>query len=385
MLINETISTYKSIFGSEPEVVVSAPGRVNLIGEHTDYNEGFVLPAAIDRRIVIAAGARSDDAMVLHALDFNESATLPLNQLAFRKDQFWSNYPQGVAHFLQRHGFQLSGMNVCIKGDIPRASGLSSSAAFEIASAHAFKTLNQLSIDNLSIIRLCQRAENEFVGVACGIMDQFISCLGKKDNAMFLDCRTLDYKMVPFPKGTKLVVCDTGLKRELAKSEYNLRRAECNEGVAKLSTVLPNISALRDVTLDDFHRYQHLLQPIVQKRCRHVISEDERVLESITALQENDIKRFGQLMYESHRSLKEDYEVSCLELDAIVEIARGTEGVFGARMTGAGFGGCAICLVDNGRATELIARLESEYPKRTRIEPKIYACSIEDGVTVYRL
>lgn len=366
-------------------MVVSAPGRVNLIGEHTDYNEGFVLPAAIDRRIVIAAGARSDDLMVLHALDFNESVSLPLSRLAFRQDQFWSNYPQGVAHFLQQHRFQLSGMNACIRGDIPRASGLSSSAAFEIASACTFKALNQLSIDDLSIIRLCQKAENEFVGVACGIMDQFISCLGKKDNALFLDCRTLDHRMVPFPKGTKLIVCDTGVKRELAKSEYNRRRAECNEGVAKLSTVLPGIRALRDVSLDDFHRYQHLLQPVVQKRCRHVIFENERVLESIAALQENDVKRFGQLMYESHRSLKEDYEVSCLELDAVVEIAQQVEGVFGARMTGAGFGGCAICLVDNGRATELIARLESEYPKRTRIEPKIYACSIEDGVTVYRL
>jgi len=385
MLVNGTISIYKSIFGSEPEVVVSAPGRVNLIGEHTDYNEGFVLPVAIDRRIVIAAGERSDSLIVLHSIDFNESVTIPLNSLAFRQNQFWSNYPQGVAHFLRQEGFQLGGMNACIKGDIPQASGLSSSAAFEIASAYVFKTLNHLAIDDLSIIKLCQKAENEFVGVACGIMDQFISCFGKKDNALFLDCRTLDYKMVPFPRGTKLVVCDTGVKRELAKSEYNRRRAECNEGVTVLSSVLPIIKALRDISPDDFDRYRSMLAPIVQKRCRHVISENQRVLETVKALQGNDINRFGQLMYESHRSLKEDYEVSCFELDTIVEIAQQTNGVFGARMTGAGFGGCAICLVRDEKVSELIAHINEEYPKRTGLQPKIYECLIEDGVTVYSL
>jgi galactokinase len=369
-------------YGSPPACVVSAPGRVNLIGEHTDYNDGFVLPAAINRATAIAASPRPDHSLLLHAENLGATMLLDLKDLHPRKTGSWSNYPAGVALFLLKQGISLRGASMVIKGDIPRGAGLSSSAALEVASAYAFLTLNDVTMPPLEVIKLCQKAENDFVGVKCGIMDQFISCLGKKDHALLIDCRSLDYVHVPFPAGVHLIVCDTGVKRALASSEYNRRREECAAGVSLLSTRIPGIQMLRDVTPGYLMEFGELLDPVVLKRCRHVVTENDRVTRSVDALRANDLVQFGNLMYASHASLRDNYEVSCAELDAVVEICSKVDGVLGARMTGAGFGGCAICLVREVYTDAVIERLQREYPPRTGKTPGITVCTFEQGVTV---
>ncbi len=384
VLAHHSAAVFRARYNSAPDCIVSAPGRVNLIGEHTDYNDGFVLPAAINRCTVIAASPRDDQNLVIHAEDLKSTMMLSLGDLTPRKNGAWSNYVAGVALLLQQRGAQLRGASMVIHGDIPRGSGLSSSAALEVASAYALMTLSDLDIPELEVIRLCQRAENEFVGVKCGIMDQFISCLGRKDHALRIDCRSLEYVRVPFPAGVRLLVCNTGVKRALASSEYNHRREECSEGVRKLAAFLPGIRMLRDVTPAQLERYASALDPVVHRRCRHVVTENARVEFSVAALKDGRLADFGRLMIESHMSLRDDYEVSCAELDAAVEICTGCEGVLGARMTGAGFGGCAICLVNEDSANAVIARLQREYPERTGRTPGILLCTLEDGVSVHR-
>jgi galactokinase len=373
---------FSSKYGSPPACTVSAPGRVNLIGEHTDYNDGFVLPAAINRTTAIAASPRPDHSLLIHSENLGATMLLDLKDLQPRKTGSWSNYPAGVAHFLLKQGISLRGATMVIKGDIPRGAGLSSSAALEVASAYAFLTLNGVTMPPLDVIKLCQKAENDFVGVKCGIMDQFISCLGKKDHALMIDCRSLDYTHVPFPSAVRLIVCDTGVKRALASSEYNKRREECTAGVQFLATRIPGIRMLRDVTAGHLMEYGELLDPVVLKRCRHVVTENDRVARSVEALRTNDLAQFGNLMYASHASLRDNYEVSCAELDVVVEICSTVDGVLGARMTGAGFGGCAICLVRDQNTDAVIERLQQEYPTRTRKNPGITVCTFEQGVTV---
>jgi galactokinase len=384
VLAHRSAAVFRARFNSAPDCVVSAPGRVNLIGEHTDYNDGFVLPAAINRCTVIAASPRDDQNLVIHAEDLKSTMMLSLGDLTPRKNGAWSNYVAGVALLLQQRGARLRGASMVIHGNIPRGSGLSSSAALEVASAYALMTLSDLDIPELEVIRLCQRAENEFVGVKCGIMDQFISCLGRKDHALRIDCRSLEYVRVPFPAGVRLLVCDTGVKRALASSEYNHRREECSEGVRKLAAFLPGIRMLRDVTPAQLERYAQALDPVVHRRCRHVVTENARVEASVASLKDGRLADFGRLMIDSHMSLRDDYEVSCAELDAVVEICTGCEGVLGARMTGAGFGGCAICLVNEESANAVIERLQREYPERTERTPGILLCTLEDGVSVHR-
>jgi len=362
--------------------VVSAPGRVNLIGEHTDYNDGFVLPAAINRTIAIAAGPRPDRNLMIHAENIGATILLDLNDLTPRKVGAWSNYPGGVAYFLQQRGISLRGANLVIKGDIPRGAGLSSSAALEVASAYAFLTLINHTLSEIDVIKICQKAENDFVGVKCGIMDQFISCLGKKDHALKIDCRSLTYEHVPFPPGVRLIVCDTAVKRALASSEYNKRREECNAGVVVFARHMPEVRKLRDVTLPQLRLYETELGPVILRRSRHVITENDRVERSVTALCTGDLELFGQLMYASHFSLRDDYQVSCPELDAVVDICSAVEGVLGARMTGAGFGGCAICLVREPQSEKVIDQLLLEYPRRTGKTPGIVSCTFENGVAV---
>jgi galactokinase len=383
-LEQEVFALFTGKFRSSPGCIVTAPGRVNLIGEHVDYNGGFVLPAAINRATSIAAGPRNDSSLFIHAENLGATMLLDLKDLTPRRSGAWSNYTAGVAHFLQQRGLTLRGANVLIKGTIPRGSGLSSSAALEVASAYVFLTLNNLSLPAIEVVQLCQRAENDFVGVKCGIMDQFISCLGKKDHALKIDCRSLDYDHIPFPSGVRLVVCDTAVKRALAASEYNKRREECNRGVAALAERIPGISMLRDITPEQFRTCESTLEPTVRKRCRHVVSEIERVEHSAAALRRGDLPAFGKMMYASHASLRDDYEVSCKELDAVVEISSSVDGVLGARMTGAGFGGCAICLVRDSAVEAVTERLRHEYPKRTGKTPGIVVCTFEDGVSVRR-
>ncbi len=381
-LEHDVVEAFTSRFGSPPACIISAPGRVNLIGEHTDYNDGFVLPAAINRTTAIAASPRPDHSLLLHAENLGATMLLDLKDLHPRKTGSWSNYPAGVAHFLLESGVSLRGATMVIKGDIPRGSGLSSSAALEVASAFAFLTLNDVHMASLDVIKLCQKAENDYVGVKCGIMDQYISTLGKKDHALLIDCRSLESVHVPFPAGVRLIVCDTGVKRSLATSEYNKRRSECAEGVSVLASRIPGIRNLRDVNPGHLMEFGDLLDTVVLKRCRHVVTENERVTRSVEALRAGDLIHFGGLMYASHASLRDNYEVSCNELDAVVEICSGVDGVLGARMTGAGFGGCAICLVKEQNTDAVIERLERDYPKRTGKTPGITVCTFEQGVSV---
>jgi len=381
-LVRQAIQVYEETFSAHPLCVATAPGRVNLIGEHTDYNLGVVLPAAINRCIAIAAGPRTDDQLVIHSETMNDLVQVTLGDLRPLKYSTWSNYLTGVAFFLQRRGANLRGANISVSGNIPQAAGLSSSAALEIASAFAFTAMNDLHFSDIDLIRLCQQAENEFVGVSCGIMDQFVSCMGKQHQALYLDCRTLLYKHVGLPEEVSLLVCNTGVQRELSRSEYNKRRQECLFGVKQLATRLPGIESLRDVSWDQFMTTRHLLTPVIEKRCRHVLSENGRVRAAVDALERRDVVEFGKLMYQSHFSLRNDYEVSSPELDAVVDICAESDGVYGARMTGAGFGGSAICLVDNGAVEGVSARLLREYPKRTNKLPTIYVCRFEDGASI---
>jgi len=382
---------FLEIFGHEPTTVVRAPGRVNLIGEHTDYNDGYVLPVAIDRSIRMAAAPRPDRQVVLHALDFNQRTEFSLDDLQHDTQHPWSNYQRGVAFFLQEQGFALPGMNAVLSGDIPIGSGLSSSAAVEVATAYTWQVLSGFSLNRVELALLCQRAENEFVGMKCGIMDQFISALGQRDHALLIDCRTLEHELVrlgaadgsPRPSAT-IVICDTMKRRGLVDSEYNARRRECEEGVHLLQKHLPGIKALRDVSPAQFERYQDSLPEVVRRRCRHVVYENERVLQSVEALKGGDLATFGRLMNESHISLRDDYQVSCRELDVMVEAAWQIEGVYGSRLTGAGFGGCTVNLVAEEAVERFHAHVAAEYQAATGIEPQIYVCTIEEGVEEVR-
>jgi galactokinase len=377
-----TAEIFKTTFATPPTCVSSAPGRVNLIGEHTDYNNGYVFPVAINRQTIIAASVRTDNKLRIYAHNFNSCVEVALDKLERTKEKSWSNYTKGVAAALQENGIKLTGANLLIHSDIPNGAGLSSSAALEMASAYALLALNNIAMPPLDMINVCHNAEFHFVGVHCGIMDQFISCLGKKDHALFLDCESLEHEHVHIPSGCKLVVCDTGVKRNLAASEYNVRRQQCSEGAQQLSYVLPSVKTLRDVSVRQFEQFKGKLGDIIRKRCRHVIHENERVLQSVHALKSNDLSEFGKLMYQSHLSLKNDYEVSCAELDAVVDICAEVDGVYGARMTGGGFGGAAICLVRSEQVEEVVVRLSKEYPQKTGRKPAIQICTIEDGADV---
>ncbi len=356
-----------------------APGRVNLIGEHTDYNDGFVLPAAIDRDVLMAVRPHGGRTVTLVSLDFEGVSTFSLDEIGYDPAQPWSNYLRGVCFVLEEAGFHLRGADVIFGGDVPIGSGLSSSAALEVATATAFLSLAEYDVPGEEIARLCQRAENEFVGTRCGIMDQFISALGEADRALLIDCRTLAHRSIPVPPGVKLVVGDTGVRRGLVSSEYNTRRGQCEEGVAILQTVLPGITALRDVTPEQLATHKALLPEMVYRRCRHVVTEDARVLQAVGAMEAGDLLTLGRLLNASHESLRDDYEVSCRELDTMVEIARRQPGVYGARMTGAGFGGCTISLVAAEHADAFVAAVAPAYEAAVNLTPAIYVCAASAG------
>ena len=377
-------TTYQQKFGQAPELLVSAPGRVNLIGEHTDYNDGFVLPVAIDKKIIIGGSRRADDVVRLYSLNFGEFQEFSISSLI--KQNTWSDYVKGVVSELLQDGHHLRGFNAVLEGNVPRASGLSSSAAIEVASAFFMAQMFQLSMSGEEMAKLCQRAENRFVGVNCGIMDQFISRLGKLGHALLIDCRDLRYQLVPFEvEGCSIVMCNSNVKRQLVDSAYNERRSQCEEGARLLKAKLPAIAALRDVTSAQLHAHAALLPPLTFQRCRHVVTENERVTQAVEALNANNIVRFGELLNQSHESLRDDYQVSCKELDMLVELARGVNGTIGSRMTGAGFGGCTVSLVQDSAVETFRQVVVAQYKERTGITADVYISKAEDGARVETL
>ena len=352
---------------------------MNLIGEHTDYNDGFVLPAAIDREVLMAAKLSGTREVRLHSLDYDGESRFSLDAIHHDHKEKWSNYPRGVCAVLQAAGYPLRGAEIVFSGDVPIGSGLSSSAALEVATAVTFLALSGLEVPGEQIARLTQQAENEFVGTRCGIMDMFISALGQREAALLIDCRSLRFRAIPLPAGLKLVIGDTGVRRGLVTSEYNARRGECERGVELLRQVLPEIIALRDVTPEQLETHQALLSNLTYRRCRHVVSENARVLRAVEVMTAGDAEELGRLFDASHESLRDDYQVSCTELDALVEIARRQPGVYGARMTGAGFGGCTVTLIAAEHADAFTAAVAPAYHAATGREAQIYICSVSPG------
>jgi len=360
------------------EHAAAAPGRVNLIGEHTDYNDGFVFPIAIDRHVYAAVRGRGDRRVRVVAARLGESCEFALDAIAPDPHQRWSNYVRGVALGLIGQGLELRGVDMAIGGNLPIARGLSSSAALELATAQAFVVAAGSSIELRDEAILCRRAENEFVGVGCGIMDQYICSMGERGKAMLLDCRQLTSEMVPVPEGAVFVVCDTGKPRELKRSAYGERQAQCRAGAAQLG-----VSSLREATMEQLERSRRSMDEVVWRRCRHVIAETARTQEAAAHLRRGNLDAFGDLMNASHASLRDDYEVSCEELDAMVEAARGAPGCHGARLTGAGFGGCAVALVDLDAVEEFRRHTRAGYVARiTEHAPSIYPIQASDGVSV---
>jgi galactokinase len=369
---------FRAKFGANPRVY-RAPGRVNLIGEHTDYNEGYVMPVALGFYCWVAISPRDDRKLVMSSDGFSDPAEVELDSPEIRPRKTWSDYPVGVALELKRAGVPLRGANLLIHGEIPMGAGLSSSAAIEVATALALAEQAGHSPDRVQLALQCQKAENEFVGARCGIMDQFISLHGRKNHALLLDCRALDFELVPIPECVRLVICNTMVKHEHASSGYNQRRAECEEAVQRLAKVLPGIRSLRDVTLDQLELHRKTFSNILYKRALHVITENARVRDATEALRAEDLERFGKRMAESHASLRDLYEVSCAELDLMVEQAHGQEGVYGARMTGGGFGGSTINLVESRFADAFRENMARGYEKETGIVPQIYICAAAEG------
>ncbi len=367
--------------GSDP-LIVRSPGRVNLIGEHTDYNQGFVLPAAIDKAIYLAIGPRSDDGIHLFSIDLDQNYTCSLD-LPEPTAEHWPNYLLGVVQQLQQAGRPPQGFNCVFAGDIPLGSGMSSSAALECATAFALNELFDLGLDKLTMVRLSQRAENVFVGVQCGIMDQFASMFGRRGQVIRLDCQSLDYAFFPFHlEGIRIVLLDTNVKHTLASTEYNTRRRQCETGVRLIRAHDPEVTSLRDVSQEDLDRYVAPVDELVYRRCRFIVGENARLLAATEDLQNGDLASFGRKMFETHDGLSREYEVSCRELDFLVDQVRDDPAVIGARMMGGGFGGCTINLVRESAIDKLVERIAPVYRKAMRREIKVYVAQIEDGTSI---
>jgi len=373
------VAAYQGRWGCPPKWVVRAPGRVNLIGEHTDYSDGFVLPLAINRAIWIALEPREDQQVVVHSVDFGETATIELATLA-RAQPSWQEYLKGVAWSLQEAGFRLKGWSGLLQGDVPLGAGLSSSAALEMATARAFAAASDLPWDPAGMARLGQRAENQWVGVNCGIMDQLISAVGRAEHAMLIDCRSLEAQPVPFPPGTAVVVLDTGTRRGLVDSAYNERRATVEAAARRFG-----VKALRDVSLARLNDEAASLDETTRRRARHVVSENQRTLDAAEAMRRGDAVTLGLLMNQSHASLRDDYEVSSDALDAMVQCALEQTGCYGARMTGAGFGGCAVALIDAQAAGEFGPAVAAGYQATTGHVPSVYVCRATEGAAAFAI
>jgi galactokinase len=363
---------FRQRFGAEPGLF-RAPGRVNLIGEHTDYNDGFVLPAALDLATYVAIAPRPDRLIRVHSVNLDRDCAFDLDTPQQRAGE-WSDYIRGVAVELKRSGLPLVGADVAVMSALPMGSGLSASAALEVAFGYALLSQAGASVDRLELAKICQRAENEFVGMRCGIMDQFISCHGVDGCALLLDCRSLAARPIPIDPGVRIVVCNTMVHHQLATSAFNERRQECEEAVALLSKAMNGVLALRDVSVESFEQNAPLLPERLRRRARHVVHENARVIEAAAAFEARNFHEVGRLMNASHESLRHDYEVSCPELDLMVDLARMAPGVHGARMTGGGFGGCTVSLVDAGDAERFAEIVGPAYQKATGLEPMIFSC-----------
>lgn len=366
------------IFGAQP-TIFSAPGRVNLIGEHTDYNDGFVMPSAIGLRTSVAISRNSDRKLKIHSLDFPQTFEFDYDHLPQQATGAWCDYVLGIVIALQKRGQAPLAANLLVQSEIPIGAGLSSSAAIEVASALAILSLNGQSLPMQDIAKLCQVTENTFIGARVGIMDQFVSCLGKAGQAIWLDCRSLEFDFIPVPDRVRIVICNTMVKHQHAGGEYNRRREECEQGVKLLADWYPEIRALRDVSIDQLAQHRLQIPDTIYKRCRHVVEENDRVRHGVCCLRAGDLDGFGRLMRESHRSLRDLYEVSCRELDVMTEVAEALPGYRGGRMTGGGFGGCTVNLVDASQAETFTHQIARAYEQVTAIAPVTWISSAADG------
>ena len=380
----ENEKRFKEVFQQNAEKSYFSPGRVNLIGEHTDYNGGNVFPCALTLGTYGVASLRKDNTIRMYSENFQDQGVVEfsLDDLTYSKAHDWANYPKGVIAFLRKEGHHIEqGMDIYFNGNIPNGAGLSSSASIEVLTAYMMKDLFQLEISMINLVKLCQKVENEFMGVNSGIMDQFAVAMGKKDQAILLDTNTLEYRYSPvLLENASLVVSNTNKKRGLADSKYNERRAECEEALKRLQTVLP-ISSLGEIDSETFGKYQHVIEDdVLIKRAKHAVTENERTLLAVKALESNEIEEFGKLMNASHESLKEDYEVTGTELDTLVELARKVSGTIGSRMTGAGFGGCTVSIVQNDAIERFIQEVGTSYEEIIGYKAEFYVVSIGDGV-----
>ncbi len=381
----------KTTLISNPQYDIIAPGRVNLLGEHVDYNDGVVLPAAIDRHVHLQARLVDRPQLILHALDLRDQVGIDLKTLTGKQPTAthslpdWARYPSGVAWAALQQGLPVRGVEAAFTSTVPIGAGLSSSAAVEVAFAGLWNHIGGWQMNGLELAQLSQHAENAFVGVNCGLMDQFACACGIQDHALRFDTRSLEFQAVPLPPGSALVIADSGVRRSLSNSAYNQRRADCEQAVNILKNYLPHIKSLRDVSALEFALYADHLSEVVQLRARHVVEEIARVEEAVTTLRNGDVDAFGRLMLAGHASLRDLYQVSIPELDVLVEIAAGLPGCWGARLSGAGFGGCTVNLVNEENATEFIRDLEAGYRQYTGKQATVYLCHASDGVAVHRL
>jgi len=363
----------------EAPILVRSPGRINLIGEHTDYNEGFVLPAAIDKEIVLGVAPADSDNCKLYAADYEQLLEFKLEEIQ-KSGKSWHNYFLGVLDELGRRGIYLQPFNCVFGGDIPIGGGLSSSAALTCGFAYALNELFNLKLSKLEMVQICHQAENNFVGVHCGIMDQFANIFSRKDYVLKLDCRSLEYELIPFGfRDASLLLLDTQISHDLASSEYNLRRQQCETGLAEIKKIDNSVRSLRDVSPELLQEMKSKLHPVILKRCNYVVREIERVAQACEALKRNELNDFGQLMFETHAGLRDGFEVSCPELDFLVDTARSNTEVVGARLMGGGFGGCTINLVQERSSDKFISKIQRQYQSKFGKELKIYHVKIESG------
>ena len=382
------LKTFREKFGVAPAFVARAPGRVNLLGEHVDYNDGFVLPAAIDRATYIAFSPVDSDESTLVAADFDEIAVFSLKTLITKTQSDgsampeWAYYPAGVMWAFSDAGLVAPAMIAVFSSDVPRGSGLSSSASVEMAFGVAWQKLAGWKLSAMELARLGQKAENKYVGVNCGVMDQFASACGETDRLLYLDCRSLQWQTVPLSPDVSIVVADTTIRRKLTSGEYNKRRDACEAAVKILKTDLHGMTALRDIDVETFNKLSFKLPEVVEKRARHIVEEIERSQQAIPLLKEANFVHFGQLMNECHSSLRDLYEVSCLELDVMARVAQSLPGCFGARLTGAGFGGCTVNLVARDQAESFAKELSTRYEAECGLHPEIYICRASAGASL---
>jgi galactokinase len=372
---------FRELFNEQP-LLVRSPGRANLIGEHTDYNLGYVLPCAIDKAIYFALAPRQDLQCVIHALDRNDMFECSVERLK-RSERNWPNYLLGVVDELKKAGCKITGFNCVFGGDIPIGAGLASSAALEAGLAYALNHLFEFGLEKLSLVRLAQRAENKFVGVQCGIMDQFINIFGESGTALRIDCRSLEYEYFPFDdKNVSIVLFNSNISHSLGSSEYNKRRRECEEGVKSISHRTGSVESLRDVSLELLNGCKSLMDRTVYRRCKYVVEENARLLGACEALEQKDLRAFGRYMYQTHDGLSQDYEVSCPELDTLVDLVKDDGHVYGARMMGGGFGGCTVNLVEPDHVEELGKSVIERYFRKFGIMPEMYVTSIASGTSI---